>query len=187
MPAPKGNEYYLLRSKDGRDTEYDPESFLEIANEYFNWCLENPLIEAQIVKGNRTEEVSLPTKDAEGKSKNVKTKTTIPYDIASLPKMRVFSIQGLCNFAEIALNTFKNYEERKEFLTVTTRVRGIIENQQFEGAASGMLNPNIIARKLGLVEKKEISGEMTVEQVDYSKLSKEALEEIANSDKENNN
>ena len=136
MGAPIGNEYYLLRSKDGRDTQYTPEALIVIANEYFKWCLENPLKEEQIVK----------YKDY--------------YEKVDVNKMRVFSLQGFCNFADIALQTFLNYEKRKEkdFIDVTTRIRGIIENQQFEGAASGFLNPNIIARKLGLAEKQVIEG-----------------------------
>ena len=32
-----------------------------------------------------------------------------------------------------------------------------MENQQFEGAAAGFLNPNIIARKLGLKEQSEVN------------------------------
>lgn len=150
MAAPKGNEYYLIRSKDGRDKEYDSESLLKKANEYFNWCLENPLLEAVIVKGSNIEEKTNKDND------NETTKVTKPYAIASLPKMRPFTVQGFCNYAEIALNTFKNYEKDKDFLTVTTRIRGIIENQQFEGAASGFLNPNIIARKLGLIDKSQV-------------------------------
>lgn len=133
MPAPKGNEYYLLRSKDGRDTEYSPESLLEVANQYFQWVLDNPLMEEQIVK----------YKDN--------------YERVSLPKMRPFTIQGLCNFAEIAEKTFWNYEQREEFLQVTSRIRSIIENHQFEGAASGFLNPNIIARKLGLADNSNLN------------------------------
>lgn len=131
MAAPKGNEYYLLRSKDGRDTTYTPDTLLEKANEYFNWCLENPLQEEQIVK----------YKDY--------------YEKVHINKMRPFSIQGFCNFAEIVEKTFWNYQNTDEFLQVTTRIRTIIENQQFEGAAGGFLNPNIIARKLGLVDKSE--------------------------------
>ena len=143
MGAPKGNEYYLLRSKHGRDTSYTPDDLLDKANEYFNWCLENPLYEVQII--NRPF-----TKTTVKKGKEVKE--TVPYTTAQVPKMRAFSIQGFCNFAEIAINTFKSYEDKKDFVTVTTRIRGIIENQQFEGAASGFLNPNIIARKLGLAD-----------------------------------
>lgn len=156
MAAPIGNQYYLLRSKDGRDKIFGtPEEMMEAINEYFIWCLENPLIEAQIVKGNRVEEINTPVKDEKGKSKTAKSKTTIPYDIAHLPKMRPFTLEGLCNYIDISVDTFKLYEKREDFIGVTTRARQIIDNQQFEGAASGFLNPNIIARKLGLVDKKE--------------------------------
>lgn len=143
MGAPKGNEYYLLRSKHGRDKEYTPESLLKKANEYFNWCLDNPLKEEQIVKYKEH------------------------YEKATLNKMRVFSLQGFCNFAEIVVNTFKSYEKEEDFLTVTTRIRGIIENQQLEGAASGFLNPNIIARKLGLADNQNVN--VTAEQPLFGK------------------
>ena len=155
MSAPKENEYYLLRSKDGRDTTYTPESLLEKANEYFNWCLENPLMEATIQKVK-----------VNGIGEEIR--------MVDLPKMRPFTLQGFCNFAEIVIQTFHNYEntdketkqentdDEKGFLEVTTRIRGIIENQQFEGAASGFLNPNIIARKLGLVDRKSVNGNMSL-------------------------
>lgn len=132
MAAPKGNEYYLLRSKDGRDTIYTPETLMNIANEYFNWCLDNPLKEQQLFhyQGTITEHEA--------------------------NKMRAFSLEGFCNYAEIVINTFKNYEKEKDFLIVTTRIRQIIDNQQFEGASSGFLNPSIIARKLGLTDNSNI-------------------------------
>ncbi len=43
----------------------------------------------------------------------------------------------------------------KDFSKVITRIREIIYNQKFTGAAAGFLNPNIIARDLGLVDKAE--------------------------------
>lgn len=141
MAAPIGNQYYLLRSKDGRDKEYTPEKLLQTANEYFQWCLDNPLKEEQIVKYRDT------------------------YEKVGVNKMRPFTLQGFCNYAEIMKNTFLNYEKDKDFLHVTTRIRGIIENHQLEGAASGFLNPNIIARKLGLADKKEVNGKMAIDQI----------------------
>lgn len=136
MAALVGNEYYKIRSKDGRDKKYNPISLLEIANEYFLWCIKNPLKEQVIqkIKVSRNEE------------KIVKVEVN---------KMRVLSIQGFCNYAEIVINTFKNYEDDKDFMTVTTRIRGIIENHQLEGASAGLLNSSIIARKLGLANKSE--------------------------------
>lgn len=129
MAAPKGNEYYKIRLKDGRDTIYKPDELLEKSNEYFQWCVDNPLKEEQLFH----------------------YQGTVVKGEAS--KMRPFTLEGFCNFASISVNTFKNYESSKDFLTVTTRVRQVIENQQFEGAASGFLNANIIARKLGLADK----------------------------------
>lgn len=132
MAAPKGNQYYKIRSKDGRDKKYQPLELLEKANEYFQWCVNNPLQRAELTT-------------FQGKSK-----------IVNVPVLRVFSIQGFCNFADIMKQTFLNYEKDKDFFDVCTRIRGIIENQQFEGATSNLLNASIIARKLGLSDKKEL-------------------------------
>lgn len=145
----KGNQYYLLRTRNGREKKYSPNKLLEAFNNYVEWCIKNPFKEQQlfhyqgkVVKGNAT-------------------------------KMRPFTLEGFCNFADICVNTFKNYEKleisedmsasqlRKtnDYLTVTSRIRQIIENQQFEGAAAGFLNHNIIARKLGLIHKLQHSGD----------------------------
>ena len=46
-------------------------------------------------------------------------------------------------------------EKSDDFSMITTRVDGIIRTQKFQGGAADLLNPNIIARDLGLVDKKE--------------------------------
>lgn len=138
MAAPEGNEYYKLRTKSGRDKIYKTTNALAKAcNEYFEWCQKNPLLESDILKQHVNGEGE--------KLVNV-----------SIPKMRPFTIHGLCNFLDIALSTFQEYEKREGFSVITTRVRQIIYAQKFEGAAAGFLNANIIARDLGLVEKKEL-------------------------------
>ncbi|SMP36850.1 terminase small subunit, partial [Shimia sagamensis] len=53
-------------------------------------------------------------------------------------------------------------KSRKDLSSVMTRVEQIIRQQKFEGAAAELLNPNIIARDLGLADKKEIGGELSV-------------------------
>lgn len=132
MGAEKGNQYYLLRSKDGRDRIFKtPEELAEKANEYFNWCLDNPLYE-----------IDFKGKDA------IQVK---------IPKMRPFTIEGLCNFIDISVKSLYNYEAKKDFLQIVTRIRQIIYNQKFEGAASGFLNPNIIARDLGLKDRSDVT------------------------------
>ncbi|AVR47244.1 hypothetical protein C7S20_19410 [Christiangramia fulva] len=173
MAFEEGNTYYQIRSKHGRDTEYTPDTLLEKANEYFQWVLDNPLQEEQIIKGRWTEEKSQKVPDGKGGFKMMKLKTTHPYARVKVPKMRPFTLEGFCNYAEIVVNTFKNYEKKeidpdsseeeqqevRDFLTVTRAIRQIIDNQQFEGAASGFLNHNIIARKLGLSDHKILAGD----------------------------
>lgn len=46
----------------------------------------------------------------------------------------------------------------KGFSDICTRVREIIYEQKFTGAAAGLLNPMIIARDLSLRDKSEVSG-----------------------------
>lgn len=160
--APKGNQYYKLRSKDGRDKIFEtPEDLSNIANEYFEWCEDNPIMRAETV-----------TFQGSGSTFEV-------------PILRPFSIEGFCNYADIAVQTFIDYSNRKDFIDITTRIKQIIYNQQFDGASTNLLNASIIARKLGLKDSSEI--DLTSKgnelkgnnEIDYSKLSDQALREIA--------
>jgi len=72
--------------------------------------------------------------------------------------MRAMTIFGLCIFLDIGRATWDEYRHRKDFLDITARVEAIIYSQKFEGAAADLLNPNIIARELGLAEKSEFTG-----------------------------
>src|SRR5882724_2732709 len=126
MGAPIGNQFRKLRSKHGRDKLFEtPELLWEAACEYFEWCDSNPLIE-----------IDFKGKDA---------------DRVELPKMRAFTIHGLCIYLDCNTKYFNDFKEanHKGFSEVLTRIMEIIYNQKFTGAAAGFLNPNIIARDLG--------------------------------------
>jgi len=131
MGAPKGNNYWQFRNKHGRDHKYTPEALWEEFVKYQQWIEENPLYESKAFsyEGNIT--------------------------IAKLPKMRAMTIIGFCLFADIDQSTFDNYRKNKDFIGVATRIEGAIKSQKFEGAAAELLNPNIIARDLGLKDKVE--------------------------------
>lgn len=131
MGAPKGNQFYLLRSKDGKDKKYKPIQLLTKAYEYFNWCNENPLT----INENKG-------------TKNVNT----------VKKVRPFSKKGFCHFADITPQTLENYKVDKDYLGIIHKIETAIEVQQFDYATIGEFNHNIIARKLGLTDKKEHSG-----------------------------
>lgn len=172
MHFEEGNKYYQIRSKHGRDTAYTPDTLLEKANEYFQWVIDNPLYEEQIIKGRFTEESTKKVPDGKGGHKMMKLKTVHPYARVKVPKMRTMSLEGFCNYAEIVVNTFRNYEKKEitedlsedeqelilDFLRVTGAIRQMIDNYQFEGAASNFLNANIIARKLKLSDVKTLEG-----------------------------
>lgn len=137
MAAPIGNQFWKLRSKHGRDRLFaTPELLWEAACEYFEWCENNPLIE-----------VDFRGKDAAQ---------------VELPKMRAFTMEGLCRYLDANTRYFKDFEKNcpDDFSPIITRIKEIIYDQKFTGAAAGFLNPNIIARDLGLKDasKQEISG-----------------------------
>ena len=136
MPAPKGNQFWLLRSKHGREKLFKTPSLMwQAACEYFQWCQENPLMEC-VVHG----------KDS---------------TIIQLPKMRPFTIHGLCEYLDCNTQYFKTFKAQltdkdKDFNTIIIRIEETIYRQKFEGASCGFLNPNIIARDLGLQDKQKI-------------------------------
>jgi hypothetical protein len=158
MAAPRGNQFWKLRSKHGRDKLFDgAELMWEAAVEYFQWCDKNPFIE-----------VDFRGKDA--------TRVEIP-------KPRPYTLHGLCLYLNCSTTYFKTFKTTPacthDFLSVITQIEETIYNQKFSGAASGFFNSNIIARDLGLSDKKEVAAQVTLDEVDYSKLSDNALREIA--------
>lgn len=134
--APAGNEFWKLRSKHGRDKIFaDPETMWIAACEYFQWCVDNPILQQNWV-GKDGDEVE-----------------------RKLP--RPFTLTALAVYFDCDEQTLKNYgtkEDHKDFFGVTTRINQVIRNQKFEGAAVGIFNANIIARDLGLADKAEHTG-----------------------------
>jgi hypothetical protein len=138
--APKGNQFWKLRSKHGRDKLFaTPQILWSAACEYFEWCEKHPLFE---------------TKAFAYKGKIVTKK---------LPLMRAMTLSQLCFYLkcnEAYFRTFKAQlpENEKDFNTVIEEIEKIIYNQKFQGAAANLLNANIIARDLGLADKQEFTG-----------------------------
>lgn len=157
--APKGNEFWKLRSKHGRDKIFaTPEIMWDAACEYFAYITDNPLQEQQIIK----------YKD--------------DYEKVTLDKMRPFTLTGLCLYLDVNVQYFTDFEQSlqgkkdksaKDFSLVLTRIRETIYSQKFEGASSGFFNPNIIARDLGLIDKSESNVKVKVDP--YSELTDEQL------------
>lgn len=164
--APVGNRFWELRAKHGRDRLFkEPKLLWKAAVEYFTWCEDHPLMETDF-RGKDADEVHIP-------------------------KMRAFTISGLCLFLDCGSKYFyqfqqslegRNDDESRDFSNIISKIIETIYTQKFTGAAAGFLNPNIIARDLGLTDKQEIKqlNQNLNEYIDYTELSDEALKEIKN-------
>lgn len=133
----KGNQFWKARSTHGRDTLFASPSLLwEAACEYFQWCDDNPLYEE---KGFAFQGVVTKEKFA---------------------KLRAYTMSGLCLFLDCSQSYFRAFkaqerENKADFITIIEKIEETIYNQKFVGAAADQLNPNIIARELGLSDKQE--------------------------------
>lgn len=138
MAAPVGNQFWKLAENAGRPRLFKtPDELWAKAVEYFQWCDDNPLI----------------TYEWNGKDP-VKCELT---------KMRAYTWSGLEYYLNI--DSLREYKTTyKEFSHIITRIEKVLYTQKFEGAAAGLLNPNIIARDLGLVDKKEMDAQVQVQE-----------------------
>ena len=142
MAAPEGNKFWQMRSSHGRKPIFATADDLETACiEYFEWVEANPLYSAEAFA-----------------YQGVVT-------IEPIAKMRAMTMSGLCIFLDIDRTTWADYAAREDFIPVTTRAEEIIRTQKFEGASAGLLNANIIARDLGLADKSEVAGNLTLQPV----------------------
>jgi hypothetical protein len=154
--APKGNQFWKLRSKHGRDKLFaTPELLWDAACEYFQWCEDTPYHEVEQVKYS-------PMKPFKGDDGEM----VFPPNFVELPRLRPFTIQGMCLYLDcnvLFLNQFetslsgKTDKLSKDFSIIISRIRETIYNQKFSGAAAGFFNANIIARDLGLQEKTNVT------------------------------
>lgn len=168
MGAPKGNNYWQFRNKHGRGFTYTPDSLWEEAVKYFEWISEKVWNKKEAIKSGE-----------------------MSGTLIDIPTQTPMSIESFCLFLDIDRNTFLNYESNKDpykdFFQVSTYIRGVIESNQFEGATVGAYNPNIIARKLGLSDRNDITTngkDLPGNTIDTSKLSLSTLEELVKASKD---
>ena len=139
MAAPKGNQFWKLALKHGKEKRFSsPEQMAKEAAGYFEWCDNNPW------------NIHTPVKAGDHFGETV-----------TAPVQRPYLIEGLCLYLGIDQSTFWRYcndENYKEYFKVANNIKTMIENQQLDGAMVNTFNANIVARKLGLSDKKELTG-----------------------------
>lgn len=150
------NQFWKQRSKHGRDKLFEtPELMWEAACEYFQWCDDNPWNKIEAAKAG----------DRFGEHVNI-------------PVARPYTLHGLCLYLDCNTGYFRDFKatlgpDQKGFSAVISKIEETIYTQKFEGAAVGAFNANIIARDLGLTDKKDVTtgGEsLTKGFYDYLKL-----------------
>lgn len=162
MSAPKGNQFWKLRSIHGREKLFStPKLLWKEACKYFEWCDNNPLEEQKIF--------SYQGAIVRGEAN----------------KMRAYTLNGLCLFLGCSESYFRAFKStaaargNEDFVTVIEKIESTIYEQKFTGAAADLLNANIIARDLGLRDNQDItSGGEKLEPGQHQDLSNLTLEEL---------
>lgn len=148
-----GNRLWEARSTHGRQPIFkNPEQLWAACCEYFEWVEANPLMESKLASYQGHNE------------------------IVSVPKMRAMTISGLCLFLDIHHTTWREYRNNNDFSKVASRAEEVIYNQKFTGASADLLNANIIARDLGLSDKKELSGGISLTDMSEDELNRKLAE-----------
>ncbi|OAN76745.1 terminase small subunit [Sulfitobacter sp. EhC04] len=127
-----GNKFWEARSTHGVKPKFESADDLwDACVQYFNWVHDNPLYEDRLVTYM-------------GDSKH-----------EPVSKMRAMTISAMCLFIDVTRTTWDEWKKtRADLSDIITRTEAIIFAQKFEGASADLLNPNIIARELGLADKK---------------------------------
>lgn len=148
--APTGNKFWqLVQMPTGRPKKYSPVTLWKTALKYFVWVDKHPYQEQKVFSNKHRTKV---------------------------PKLRAMTERAFCLFAGIDENTFQRYkthDDYKDFWAVSNAISKLIYTQKFEGAAADFFNPNIIARDLGLIDKKSLD-------IDYENMTDEQVFRIAN-------
>lgn len=130
-----GNRFWEYKSSFGpRPIFPNATALWQACCEYFVWVDEHPLWEDHVIayKGEASHE--------------------------PLARMRAMTHGGLQEFLGITATIWASWRKSDRFSEVCARVDGIIKTHKFQGAAASLLNPNLIARDLGLADRTEHTG-----------------------------
>jgi len=135
-----GSEIWrLVRNPGGKRLYEGPQELWDACVEYFEWVVANPLQEAKLVS-------------YEGVS-----------TLEKLPRLRAMSIGSLCVFLDITAECWSTWRRgRDDLKLVIGKVEAVIFSNKFEAAAAGLMNAGIVARELGLIDKREQTGTVQV-------------------------
>ena len=123
-----------------------PEDLWDKAVAYFQYQIDNPIIVHEY-KGK--DAVRVPVEKA------------VPWTLDGFYTFAGISSSYLRTLKHDLANGKRDLDEWGPYLTVIKEIQKICDKQKFEGASSGIFNPNIIARALGLAD---IRQEQTIDE-----------------------
>lgn len=147
-----------------------PEHLWAVACDYFHDTSMNPYQREEFIRG--------------GPNAGTKVFINVPRPF-TWPGFERFCIQkGII----VSLSAYRNNRDEayNEFIPIIDKIDMIMREQKFEGASMNIFNASIISKDLGLAEVTE--NRLSISQkddIDYSRLSDEALEEITQQFEEN--
>ena len=134
--APKGNQFWKLRSKHGRKPQFaSPLLLWEAAAEYFNWLDEHPWYRVEVIRGG-----------------------ALSGQLIEIPVARPYTLSGLCLHLHCSQSFLREFKRdcSEDFVSVIRQIEDICYVQKFEGAVVGIFNANIIARDLCLANRQDV-------------------------------
>lgn len=144
--------------KRGRPRKFSPQQLLDKFQEYIDDRLKDPIIDEE------TEHGSTPRG-----SMNVKREK---------PHPQLLSILDFCVYLGTSRQWWNALSE--DYLVVKTYISTYLENYQLKGASAGVFNANIVARLIGLADKKEISAGENVTVIVHTQEEKEKIDNMGN-------
>lgn len=140
-PFEKGNTLWDLRIRKGQERMFtDPQALLIEFEKYVNWANDNPIIVSE-----------------KSTSQGFAGLTEVPYRRPIT--IGAFCIVIGCN--EDYLRNFRNDVKKKiapeAFGPVIDEIYLYVDEQLFEGATVNQFNANIISRKLGLIDRSDVT------------------------------
>jgi len=139
--ALKGNDFWRNRSRHGVEAIFtSPKLLLEAAQEYFDWCQNNPIYKAEW-KG---------------------------FKIVNVPMMRPVTLGAFalyCGVNDVYFSQFehtKTYKGNEDFAKALGSIKQYIYEHKYNGGMVGLFNANLVLRDLGLVEKSEVKNDVPI-------------------------
>lgn len=126
-----------------------PEKMWELFLAYRKEVKDNPIYLVEQKKGN-----TIIPKGFDGDLSNLS-------DVVELPAQRPLTMEGFENYCEEHVGCVHQYFANQEdaytaYLSICSRIKRVIRQDQIEGGMVGIYNPSITQRLNGLVDRREL-------------------------------